>query len=540
MTLPLYNDGLDDTPQKEEEGGFFRLNNTANPADLTPGSLTRAVNCWMETNGVLNTRPGRRLVSDTLPTTGAALAGLVYFDTPSRESVIFPAGTDLWEIISDTAPQTPVTVAAGGLPATGRKAMTQLIDRVFVANTANLMWAYWNGAAWSDGTVTKFSDGSDMPVFGLLTTHRFRVFACQANTNKIFVSKYLSAHLSDTGGDWNSLENIIVGSGNGDPTRKMISGQQADLIVLNEGSCWSVDTSAQNAVDWPVTKLTDVAGCVAGATAIMIGQDVYFLSRYGLVSLSGLVTRDSISPANTISAPVNRTIERINWTAVDNERGASSTLWRNLLLLAIPIDGATEANRVLAYNTLTKEWVGEWEWSPESALPVWGYACVTRFAGKQETLWAYPDGYITRLDDSYEDDDATGGAEEIESWVQSRAMWFGQHEAQKMPFWLEAEFHRSSSTSIAVLFVGDDEQTFPEIALESARVIEAGFNGSTFLTFPLPLPFTFSSQYTRRASWHIRNQSRFREAQIIIHSGSGQIGLRKFKMAAWLDTPVLI
>ena len=63
---------------------------------------------------------------------------------------------------------------------------------------------------------------------------------------------------------------------------------------------------------------------------------------------------------------------------------------------------------------------------------------------------------------------------------------------------------------------------------------------TAFLVFPLTLPFTFSSQYTKRKSFHIRSQVRFREAQIIIHNPRGQLGLRKLKMAAWLDTPVLI
>jgi hypothetical protein len=539
MTLPLFNDSTDDVPVKEEEGGFFRLNNTANPADMTPGTLARSFNCWMETDGVLKTRPGRKLVADTQLVTGAPFAGMAYFDTPTRESVIFAAGTGLWEIIGDTGLQTPVSVAAGAVPATGRKAYAQLIDRMFVATETSLVWAFWNGSAWSNGATTQFSNGAAMPVFADIVAHRYRIFGAQKGTNRIYVSKFLSAHLNGPGGDWDALQNVVAGSGNGDPTRRMLSGQQSDLIVLNEGSVWSIDASAENAADWSITKLTDLAGCVAGAAAAMIGQDVYFLSRYGLVSLAGLVTRDSISPANTISAPVNRSIERINWAAVDNERGASITLWRNLLLLAIPVDGAAEANLVLAYNTLTKEWVGEWAWSPDSAVPVWGHACVTRFGGKQETLWAYPDGAITRLDENETEDDGAAATVDIVSWAQTRAMWFAQHEAVKAPFWLEAEFHRSSATDLTVIFVPDDVQTYPEVALDAARVVQMGFSGSNFLTLPLVLPFTLVSRYTKRIPWHISDQPRFREAQILVHSSRGQIGLRKMKMASWLDTPQL-
>jgi hypothetical protein len=164
---------------------------------------------------------------------------------------------------------------------------------------------------------------------------------------------------------------------------------------------------------------------------------------------------------------------------------------------------------------------------------------VTRFAGKQQTLWAYPDGYITRLDEAHEQDDAAAGAVDMVSWAQTRAMWFQQHEAIKAPFWLEVEFHRSSATDLTVIFVPDDVQTYPELALGATHVIQMGFSGSNFLTLPLVLPFTLVSRYTKRIPWHIINQPRFREGQILVHSSRGQIGLRKLKMAAWLDTPKL-
>jgi hypothetical protein len=418
--------------------------------------------------------------------------------------------------------------------------MAQLIDRAFIANSVNLAFAQWDGAVWITGAVTEFSNASPMPPFRLITTHRFRLFGCPENSNTIYVSKFLQAHNSGTGGDWDQLANIIVGTGNGDPCRAMLSGQQSDLIVLNEATCWQVDTSSLDPADWEIRKLTGVAGCVARRTAVFVGQDVYFLSRYGLVTLGSLVTRDTISPADTLSAPVNDVIERVNWNAVANERGASCTVWRNLILLAIPVDGATEANRVLAYNVLTKQWVSEWEYSAQPSLEVWGHACLTRFGGKQETLWALMDGFITRLDETYVQDDNPLGSEDIATWIRTRAMWFQMHEAQKKPFTLELEFNRSGASGVSVIFVPDDEVSYPQIPLTSSRIIALGQSVTAFLSFPLTLPFTFSSQYTRRRAWHIRDQVNFREAQIIIHCPRGNFGLRKLTMAAWMNPPIIL
>jgi len=537
MSLPIFNDSLDDTPTKEEEGGFSQLNNTDNAAELAVGTLTRAENVWMQTDGLVHTRPGRKIVSQQINTTGTPVAALGYFDTPTHEALIFPAGTGVWEILSDSGPQTPVAIAAGILPATGKKSMAPLIDRMFINNTTDLRWVHWNGASWSNGSVTQFSNGSAMPVFDGIAAHRFRIFGWVGN--RIYASKILSAHVSGAGGDWSSLDNIIVGTGGGDPTKAVLSGQQESMFVINEGSVWTVDTSNASVAAWTISKLTDVVGCVAGATAIMVGRDVYFLSKFGLVSLAGLVTKDTISQADTISAPVHKTIERINWAAVDNEVGARCTLWGNLLLLALPVDGSTVANVVLAYNTLTKRWVGEWTATAGGSL--WGHAAITRFGGIQQTIWCGGGGgSIYRLDPDYlKDDIGDSATADLVSWVKTRAMWFTMHEAIKQPFWLEAEFHRSGSTDLTVVFVPDDEITYPEEALADVRVIQTGFSGSNFLTFPLVLPFTFVSRYTRRISWHIRDQPRFREGQLIVHSSRGEMGLRKLRMASFLDTPKL-
>jgi hypothetical protein len=540
MTLPLFNDAPDDTPEKEQEPGFARLNTTSNPAQVDVGTLARAMNAWMETDGRVNTRPGRRLVSDSQFTTGQALEGMLYFDTPTKEAVILPAGPHLWEIAGDTAPQVPTQIAADVFDPLGWKVQAQLIDRAFVANSINLFFAQWTGAAWVTGTVTEFSNANPMPPFRLITTHRFRLFGCPENSNVIYVSKFLQAHNSGTGGDWDELANIVVGTGNGDPTRAMLSGQQSDLIVLNEATCWTVDTSALDPADWEIRKLTGVAGCVARRTAVFVGQEVYFLSRYGLVTLSALELRETISAADTLTAPVNDVIERVNWNAVANERGASCTVWRNLILLAIPVDGATEANRVLAYNVLTKQWVSEWEYSAQPNLEVWGHACLTRFGGKQETLWALMDGFITRLDETYTRDDNPLGSEDIATWVRTRSLWFQLHEAQKKPFWLELEFNRSGAAGVSVLFVPDDEVAYPEIPIDKSRIIATNQSVTAFLAFPLTLPFTFSSQYTKRKAWHLRDHVRFREAQIIIHCPRGNLGLRKLTMTAFVDPPILL
>ncbi len=539
MTLILHNDSLEDTPQQEVENGFFELNNTMSPALLPSGVVSRADNLWFDTDGVANTRPGLRLVSNVYATTTAPVLGMAYYDVPTREAVLMASGTNVYEVTSDQPTQTPVAVATGLISATGRKMFAQLVDRMFIADDTALRWVMYSGGSWSNGSVTQYTSGAAMPAFRVLAAHRFRLFGVAAESDKIQVSKILTAHNSGGGGDWIETDNVRVGTGGGDPINALISGQVASLIALCKGSAWEIDTSDLLPANWTIRKLTDKTGCAAGATAILIGQDVYFLSRLGVMTLSGLVTTDTVSAASAVSAPIQATIDRINWAAVDGTYGAKSTLWGHLLLMAIPVDGSTYANHVIAYNTRTRRWVGEWSTLNDqfsTGLGGWGEAGLTRFNGKAETLWADIDGGLYRLDDTYTRDDVAGAASvEIDSLLRTRAFVNGAQEIVKQPFWLEAEFYKCSSTGLSIMVVPDDEQTYPDIPLVETRMVQQDFSGSNSPVLPLSLPFAFTTRFTRRWPWLIRNQPRFREMAIQVHSNRGSLRLRKLRFAAFLD-----
>jgi hypothetical protein len=323
----------------------------------------------------------------------------------------------------------------------------------------------------------------------------------------------------------------------------LVSGQAGKLIVLNAGSVWSVDTSGAEPAGWVVERVTDRLGCVAGATAVFTGQDLLFLSHLGVASLAGLATGDTVSAANMLSTEVQTLIDRVDFSRAKGL--ARAVTWGNFYLLAAPMDGEARADRILAYNTLTKKWSGEWSTaSPEFASGLGGFGPLftSRADDVVQTWVCDTDGALFTLEAGRGEDDVAGpgeggaGAAAIESWVVTRALVFGAHEVWKQPFWCEAEFLDSTSTGMTLALVPDEEPGFPEVALGELARFRTGVTANAWPEFALTLPFFFTGRRAFRLPTHVRGLPRFRLARVLVHSAGGSMGLRQLRVAAFLDS----
>lgn len=543
MGLPLFNEAEDDTPETEQEIGFVGLNTSLKPTLLASGMLQSGENTLLDVDGLLDTRPGLRLISDVFATSGNSVDGMGYYDVPGapgKEAILLTSNTQLYVITGTTAPQTPTPIGAPAHTA-GKKIFQQLVDKMFYTTPTDLRWVQWNGATWNNGAVTQFSDGSTLPPFATMVAHKFRLFGAAAESDELWVSKFLQASASGGGGDWIKTSGVRVGIGGGDPLIALLSGQDSNLIALNNGSCWMIDTSDLNPANWPIRKITDKVGCVARDTALNVGQDIFFLSRLGVVSLGSLADTLSISAATTISAPLQATIDSINWLAVGV---AKAVMWKHYYLLAVPVDGSTWANRVLCYNTTTRQWVGEWtSKNPQftNSPGGWGEALMTKFGGQDETVWADIDGGVFKVDRDYESDDATGGGRyEIETIARLRGWVFGSQVSQKEPFWFEVEFYKSSAQGVYAMLVCDDEKTYPEVALNTVDTLLTDIKGSNNPVIPHFVPLRLSTNYVARFPAHWRGKKTFREVAVQIVSSKGRLAVREVKFAAFIGTVKLI
>lgn len=549
--MDLFNDVLDDAPAKIEATGFSGVDFMTNPRLLQPNMASDGANMWADVDLVFQTRPGMVFNSGLAPalaSTGPApIQGMAYYDTTALERTLAAINGRLFEIIGDG--QNAVNNLLTGLPSPALATswqiqFAQLIDRMFY-NDGTLRFSYYT-TSWNHGNVTTFSDSTAMPAWKLICSHVGRILAVSAvDGQSIYASAILSASANT---DWLPTQNIKVGNGQGDPVKQIISGQGANLIVLCERSAWSIDCSDPDVSNWVVSKLTDLTGCVEGKTAIMLEQDIAFLSRYGVVSLQSLVLVTSVNEETTLSAPVRNWLNRINWAAIGT---AWATTWDALYLLAIPIDNNPFPTVILPYHLKTQQWQTPWECTLPDVAQGGGItdqfegfsgAVVTRFNGKQETIIADTCGRMLRFDPTYEmDDQSASTSQDVVSWITTKAFDFSIAENYKQPFWFEVEFHLSTADQVQINLVRDGFQAYPDKALNACEIIVAGLSTNQLPTFPLIFPIVFEPNETYRRSFNLRGVlARFREARLQMVSLSGRLRLRTVRLAAFIDTPALV
>lgn len=546
MPLPLFNDRLDEDPEKEVSEGFKGTDAAAKPTLLPLDMARRGENVWIDVDGLIQTRPGLRFNSLNATTTATAdntrVQGAAYFDTAALERILVVCQGTLREIL--TAGNNATTNALGAAVVSTSAAVTfaQLVDRMFYTE-GTIRWAYHTGV-WSFGSVPTFSDATAMPTWRTIVAHGFRLLAVDADGIKIYASAIGNA---EAAANWVKTDNIRVGTGEGDPVVRLVSGQSGYLVALTERAAYQIDTSSATVANWTVRKITGLTGCVEGKTAVEIGQDIIFLSRYGVVSLGALANTDSLNASSTLSAPMQPYIDRINWSAISKAWG---TTWRDLYILAVPVDSDTYPTLMLTFNTRTRRWSTPWKCTLPNAdlgggntgtFAGWGAAVVPRFSTKQETLIADTTGRVHRLDDVYEKDDRTASTtQEITSWITLRSQVFGADEALKQPFWVEIDWYNSTASSVQVNLVRDGLKAYPDKAIGDCEIIATGLSTNNLTSFPIIFPLVFQANETYSKAWVIRQFSRFREAALQIVAQQGRMRLRMVKMAAFVDTPTLV
>ena len=546
MPIKIYNDGLDDEAASDQAEDFTGMNMAVKPSRLPAGTVRNGKNMWADVDRILRTRPAAKFVSLLNDTPGAGtyrIQGSAYYDTPSIERILAVRQGKLYEIPSADDNTAGTVLAGPAYSTTADVRLAQLVTYMFGCDGTLRFHTY--SAGWTHGTVTTFADASAMPAWALIVAHGFRLLAVEIGGHKLYTSAIGQAN---TNTDWTKTDTFRVGTGEGDPIKALISGQGGNLIVLNERSAWAVNTRDAAVANWTSDKITGLTGCVEGKTAVSFGQDVLFLSRYGVVSLGALQATDSINPAATLSAPIQAVIDRINWAAIGT---AFATAWRSLYVLALPLDSNTYPNHFICFHTITGQWSTLWEAplanvdvsaGPTVTATFAGYSAGlnTRFAAKQETVLGDTCGRLLRLDDLAEKDQSSAATDaEIESWATLRALDYGVPAHLKQPFWTEIEFFRSSAQGVQINLVRDGLLTYPDKALVDCDVIAAGLTTGNLTTFPLVFPLVFQSNEAYRKSYHIRNLPRFREAGLQIVAASGTLCLRQALLTAFVDTPNL-
>ena len=489
---------LDDPLLDAGTRAFGSLNSAVNASVIDPQTLRAASNMVMEGDGFCRRRPG---LAQVIPPGGVPVSCALWYDTQAYEALILCRGGILTAYPADTAGYAESPVGISGL-GDGVVPMAQLVETLYAAlPTGGLAWAKFTDGAWVNGTVTTHDSNGDLPVFSLLGCHGYRLFAAQQGGDTLWVSDILSA---DQPISWSPLRTVRIGTGEGDPITAILSFQEQGLLVLKEHTVWLLDASAADAGNWAVRKLTGLAGCIAGRTAVQLGQDVLFLSRLGVMSLSALTRSDSVSSASSVSAPVRSDIDRISWPLA---AGAFAGVWRQHYMLAAPRDSEAKPSYLLSYNTETKMWSGAWRLPTGSVSS----SCVTRMGGRQETMVMTADGGVWRVDQRIATDDFGDGY--IECMAETKSFdWDAGHVGKRL-MRLELQMEYRSDADISV-------------SLRPDQGDEVGIEGLYSLRSRSRLPYTLPLRLDRtevfRRSWNLRPMlsKPVREVSVIVRARS--------------------
>lgn len=481
MQQPISNDQLDDLPDRVEAAGFTGYNSAINPTLLDPSVLADGKNVWTRGDGYMETRPALRLNTTTAQAglqngSGAnkRVTALGYFDVQGYEATIVFTDDRAYAVTGsgDNVVATAIVATPPYITAKVGSPVIQLVDRIFYLDTfGQITWLLYTAGTWTKGSVVAWSNSVAMPSYwSTMVTLGFRLLVVEQNGYYIYASAIGQAH---TAADWVQTENVRVGSGEGDPARAVLASQGRYLTLLNQRSAFQIDTTEANVADWSTLQVSKAIGCIAGRTAVAIGQDVLFLSRHGVVNLGALSDVISIAPQNTLSAPILPLIDRINMAAIDT---AFAVSWRQYYLLAVPLDNETQPTRFLPLNVNTNSWMPPWVISnsahvasgvPAGSFNGISHAVVVNFNDKSETLVADNLGNIQRLDDTQTQDQCaisfaasapyapTISTVDIPAYVRTKSFTHDVPTARKHPFIVETELGNATADPIYVYLRAD-------------------------------------------------------------------------------------
>lgn len=273
-------------------------------------------------------------------------------------------GSKIWGIDSRTGAADDLTGPLT-LPTTGRITFQAFEGRVYwVGTNPTEGYNYWDGTSSSAVAV---SGGSTLPPDGTpqyIVSHGGRMWAWGVPDfpYRVYYSEFFDAEnwavaaygATGSPADPGSLDMDPFG----DPVGISggVSYQNRLYLFMNRAS---FEVSGSTINDFFVRTLSRNVGCLGHHTIVQVGNDIFYASERGLLSLSSTdkaVQSEFDYLSRTISKLWNRGIDKNRGeqfsAAYDDEEG--------LYLLSVPALGSTSNSLVLAFNAEARVWSGVW------------------------------------------------------------------------------------------------------------------------------------------------------------------------------------
>jgi len=183
--------------------------------------------------------------------------------------------------------------------------------------------------------------------------------------------------------------NFKINQGDSDNIRRLYKWNDQTVVVFKDTSIYTVSNLVgdwgNNAV---LDQVTTEYGLVGTRSVASAGNDLWFLSQRGVVSLRLTEQNKLQGISEPASTPIQPLIDRIDFNVA--KETACAAYWRNRYYLSVPIDGGQQNSAVLVYDFINGAWSG---YDTGEAIKI-KYLFVADFQGSEHLYYVDYDGTI--------------------------------------------------------------------------------------------------------------------------------------------------
>lgn len=453
---------------------------------ISPNQLEVLENFDISVPGKATKIPGRTLIEDLGSNAGTGAFG--FMPRAGTNELLVTEGVNLRGYTGSGTFTTHNSGFTSGLETTMIKATCSGAngDVVLISNGTDTVRQMLQ-----DHTVSDLGTGNtDCPLTKVLTFFRNRVWALKSNL--LYWSNALPSTYDNVFDRTTNNYNITVGE-----ERAILGLRDLGLICLGADAVYGINPSVTPAATDKPEKILDI-GCVAGNTAQIVGDDVYFLASDGVRGVFR-TQQDKLQLGQTypLSYPIKSEFDTINWATISK---ACAVYFDNKYFLALPTGASLYNNRVWVYYPATQAWMVITGWN----VGAWAK---TTFSG-QEKLY-YIDANDGTVNQAWVG--TTNAGEAID------AILIGREEDCDSPLQfksggeIEIEAQTAGNNSSLTISVSVDGGSF--IVLGTVNLSSAGAP-----TLPIALPFSLADQFIVRQKLHIDSLGKWKTIQIMIEN----------------------
>lgn len=348
----------------QDGDSFFRgLDMTRDPAVVQEGYYTvgEHVEC---NNGTVASRPGNLsipwadtwdIISDgqvggyekrPIEAHGTLIDAVLFRNVSSGlENVVFVTSEGGYVIQPGSRCETIAWPTGFTAPSEGM--LVQAYNKLyFLNNTQSLEWSGDHADDWE-----VIADPSGYTSLGAIQTdvglyHKNRLFIT-TDSNTVWASDILVPNA------FNINNEFYINQGDSDSIVRLLGYTNDRVVVFKDNSMYSIDNLTGDISGAEINLIAQDVGLSAKRCVSLIGQEIFWLSRRGIMR-AALAYDQRLTPDMVpLSEPIEDVIRRINWGSAD---GAWSETSGDRIYFAVPVDDATVNNCVLVYNLKSEAW----------------------------------------------------------------------------------------------------------------------------------------------------------------------------------------